>query len=395
LPEHMVPAAIVTLEAWPLTANGKLDRAALPAPGRRHSSEACRAPRTPEEQLLCGLFAEVLGLERVSIDDDFFALGGHSLLATQLVSRVRATLGREVAIRTLFEAPTVAELAMALSLQTSARSAFDRVLSLRPSGTQPPLFCLPPGGGLSWSYAGLLREIGPERPIYGLQASGIAVEAPLPASIEAITEDYLTVMRQVQPTGPYHLLGWSLGGVIAHALACRLQYENETVALLALLDSYPYPPLKANEPLVLDEQVAILEMAKAVGLDPERVEGEPFEISTIIEAARRVGHVLGYLETEQVERMLRLGKHNALLVPCFRPGRFIGDLLLFLAAEGRNELLSPELWGPYITGRIEVHWVQCQHTQMADPAPLTAIGRVLEQHLQLLKSHPLSREVSQ
>ncbi|HET6315092.1 MAG TPA: amino acid adenylation domain-containing protein, partial [Chloroflexota bacterium] len=110
LPEYMVPAAVTVLDAWPLTPNGKLDRQALPVPEITASSAEWRAPRTPEEEILCALFAEVLGVPRVGLDDDFFELGGHSLMATRLVSRIRATLDVDLAIRTLFEAPSVGQL---------------------------------------------------------------------------------------------------------------------------------------------------------------------------------------------------------------------------------------------------------------------------------------------
>ena len=115
LPEHMVPSALVVLDRLPLTPNGKLDRRALPAPERSGSSSSYRAPRTPQEELLCGLFAEVLGVERVGIEDSFFELGGHSLLATRLISRLRSSLDVELSIRTLFEAPSVEALVQRLS----------------------------------------------------------------------------------------------------------------------------------------------------------------------------------------------------------------------------------------------------------------------------------------
>jgi len=146
LPEYMVPAAIVLLEAMPLNANGKVDRRALPEPrweiGSQGSTEASQAPRGRVQELLAELWAEVLGLDRVGIEDDFFELGGHSLLATQLVSRVRAHLGVALPLRTLFEAPTVAALAARLDIE--------------PAGSgpeEPPLVPVPRVGDLPLSFS--------------------------------------------------------------------------------------------------------------------------------------------------------------------------------------------------------------------------------------------------
>nr|WSX22022.1 amino acid adenylation domain-containing protein [Streptomyces tubercidicus] len=132
LPRHMVPSAVVVVERWPLLPNGKVDRKALPAPGRPAPSAEHQAPRTPREETLCGLFAELLGLPEVGIHDSFFRLGGHSLLATRLISGIRAALGAEVTVRTIFENPTVAQLAQQLDGARKARPSL-RAMRRRPS----------------------------------------------------------------------------------------------------------------------------------------------------------------------------------------------------------------------------------------------------------------------
>jgi thioesterase domain-containing protein/acyl carrier protein len=376
LPEYMIPAAFVVLDGLPLTPNGKLDRKALPAPQARQGGY--RAPRSEDEATLCAIFAEVLGRERVGIDDNFFALGGHSLLAARIVSRARDELGLDLAIRSLFEAPTVAAL-LRHGHQTLFNDAFAPVLALRTEGDLPPLFCLPPGSGLCWDYARLLRELDPRRPLYGLQASGIDTEMPFHDSVEAIAGERVALLREVQPVGPYHLLGWSFGGLVAHEIACRLQAQGQDVALLALLDSYPYLPW--IEAPVMNEQELVEEMAELVGLEPKDLQGKPIDVPTILATAREVGHVLGEFEVGQATRMLRYGQHCARLAPDFRPGVFRGDLLMFVATDGHRDSFYPELWQPYITGRIEQHAIPCRHARMTEAIPIALIGRLLQQHL--------------
>ncbi|WP_216209698.1 non-ribosomal peptide synthetase [Amycolatopsis aidingensis] len=372
LPEHLVPSTFTVLDRLPLSPNGKLDRRALPAPRPQAEPEG-RVPRSPREAVLTDLFADVLHRPRVSIDDDFFALGGHSLLASRLISEIRSALGVDLPIRRLFEHPTVAGLAAALE-DPAGGDDLDVLLPLRATGGRPPLFCVHPASGLAWSYAGLLRHLDPDQPVYGLQSRMLADPDYRPTGIAEIAADYLDRIRAVQPRGPYYLLGWSFGGNLAQQIATRLREEGERVGLLALLDSYPQAPDDGLDTAGEAEVFATLLAGEGIAV-PEH---ERLDRTTVLEIYRREGSPLGGLSEEQVGAMVRAFATQARLMAGFTPGRFGGDVLFFTATEGRGaDAPSVHEWLPYLDGSLDHHRVPARHAQLTRPAALEHVGPVL------------------
>jgi len=379
LPDYMIPSAFVMIEALPLTPNGKLDRKALPMPDLSIEVSG-RGPRTPQEEMLCDLFTEILRLPRVGIDDGFFELGGHSLLAVQLMSRIRETFGVELSIGDLFEAPTVAGLAEKLEMGSS-HHALDILLPLRASGTKPPLFCVHPAGGLSWCYAGLMTSIGTEYPIYGLQARGIAKAERLPETLDEMAADYIEQIKTVQPKGPYYLLGWSLGGNVVHAMATQLQQQGDEIALLVMLDAYPshFLPI-AKAP---DEQEALIALLALGGYDPDNMDGKPLNLENTIEMLRSDGSALASLEESTIFNLKNTYVNSVRILSEYMPRRYKGDLLFFRSTVIPEwfDPIEPEAWLPYIDGRIIQYDIECRHKDMCQPGPLAEIGRILADQL--------------
>jgi amino acid adenylation domain-containing protein len=384
LPDYMVPASFVPLSELPLTPNGKLDRRALPDPDADRGED--QGPRTPEEQILSGLFAELLGLAGVAVDDDFFQLGGHSFLATQLVKRIRATFGVDLSVRSVFEEPTVAGLAREIASDVT-RDPFTPLLPLRPRGSRPPLFCIHPGSGTSWSYAGLLSHLDPDQPLYGLQARGLSDPDALPSSIAELADDYVATIREVQPSGPYRLLGWSFGGLAAHAVATRLERVGEEVGLLAVVDAYP-PVAGLAAPDVSEQELLAGSLLPGFAFHPDELRDDiDGLVARYARHLERANHPMAALGERGLKGVMRVYAANDRLMGTFEPAVFSGDLTFFgalretpgaaLDEEVRGSM-TVDAWRPLTAGTVHHHDIDATHGAMlSDPEALAAIGKAL------------------
>ena len=304
VPDYMVPSAFVGVDQWPVTANGKLDRNALPKPPQNEI--AGLAPRTPLEQELAVLFAQALGREApVAVDADFFGLGGDSLSAVHLLLAIEQRWRCDLGLGALFAQPTVAALAVRIAEPPAlADHALGPVISLAATDADgpTPLFVLHPAGGIAWNYRTLARALQPARPVYGLQSPALDPKQPLPSSIEAMANDYVQRVVTLQSKGPVHLLGWSVGGILAQAMAVRLHEIGREVGELVLLDAYPSECWRAEpEPDAIAALRALLAIA---GHDPD-AHPELDSRERILGFLRRGGSALGSLPDVVLDGVVR------------------------------------------------------------------------------------------
>jgi amino acid adenylation domain-containing protein len=235
LPEFMVPSAVVVLDALPQTPNGKVNRAALPAPPRE-SPHVYVTPSTPTERALAAIWADVLRRARVGVHDNFFDLGGHSLLAARVFAEVEQQFGRRLPVGTLVEAPTIAQLADVLERRAGS-VPWSPLVELQGDGFLPPFFLIHGIGGEVLNFTTLAHHLAPDQPVYGIRAKGSDdLEEPLP-DIESMAALYVDAIRSLAPEGPYYIGGYSSGGTLALEMAQQLRARGEEVALLAMIDS--------------------------------------------------------------------------------------------------------------------------------------------------------------
>jgi amino acid adenylation domain-containing protein len=384
LPDYMVPSAITVLKEWPVSPNGKIDRKNLPSPDRSEQRHLFAAPRTTTEQIVARVWADVLHLEQVGIHDNFFELGGHSLLAVVAQSQVERAMGRSTSLMTFFQAPSLADLARVLD-EAKAATPTAQVIRLQSSGSGPPFFCVHPVDGMVHCYLPLVAALDREQPVHAVQSPGIDDDAlPLP-TIEEMAADYVRAIRLVQPFGPYHMGGWSMGGVVALEMAAQLTAVGEIVASLVMIDA-PAPDGRFGE----NEARWAHQVAVSFALKHKRSVPE-FEIFS---QQDREGHLRLLLELAQsiagqpepelaprIRKLYDVYLANVLALAQYRARPYRGRVTLLRAMEEPPE----EAYGDHLSARDpQLGWGALLPDLQIRHVPGHHRSMMVEPHVQIL-----------
>jgi amino acid adenylation domain-containing protein len=401
LPDYMVPSDCVALRELPLTPNGKIDRKALPPPERTRAEDSeYAAPRDAFEKYLCEAWANVLGVDRVGIRDNFFDLGGHSLLAVQLWRSVQRILpGEELPLSALLEAPTVEQFAV--RLRNIKGDQYQLLVRMRPgSSTRPPFFCVHGRGGNVLNMRPLAMALPADLPFYCFQAKGLDGSQPF-ESLEEAARCYIDEMRRVQPHGPYYLGGTCYGGLVAFEMAHTLEELGEAVAVLVLLDTANpafFKSLSQRERFLggvqfyarratwhartilskpMDEWVGYIN-GRAKGLYEYVRKSE--EEAALATAEREMAEITG---TPLGEKLKRVIQANHIAASKFVPKPYGGDVLIFRASE---RYLNPYDdyylgWESIVRGGIECFEIEGDHMSILDQPTVGLLAEKLDAKL--------------
>ncbi|WP_365998404.1 amino acid adenylation domain-containing protein [Mycolicibacterium sp.] len=366
LPDYMVPAQIMVLDEFPLTSSGKLNRKALPTP--IFAATTFRPPQTDTERMIAEVYARVLGLDRVGVDESFFDLGGDSLLAMPVIDGINKALGTQLAVRTIFDTPSVRGLSQHLGEADSAVQVVPVEFFTRGAGD--PLCCIHDGLGLSWSYRVLGNHL--DCPVIGINQISVSGDTA-PGSIREMAACYADKLQTISPHGPYKLLGWSLGGVVAHEMAIELQRRGCDVRRLVVLDS----TFSGNRIVARSEasgETQILEHILRINHVELPDHTEPLTYRQAAELIHQHPSMAEHslVPTELLEFMTRSLTTNQSHLQNHAPGVFDGDIVVFSATRDEDDGHASELarWRQCVTGDVTIHPVDCTHHEMLSPESL-------------------------
>ncbi|MGI4823003.1 MAG: amino acid adenylation domain-containing protein [Janthinobacterium lividum] len=345
-------------------------RAAVPA-----AMPASSSTGDEMEPTICRIFADILGLDDVQPGDNFFELGGSSLSTLSVIIQLEQFVDGPVAGALLLENPTAASLSQALCLGRYSRVS--RLVGLRTTGTQPPIFCIHPYGGHTGGYMELVRSLGADQPVYGIQAGGLQGESTPLRQVEEMATDYIGLLQTQQPQGPYQLVGHSMGGCIAYEIAQQLRRAGEEVSLLALIDSRAQnasvQPLYRNgaygkmarKEWLSDEAVILGILFPSLTMDWDALRGTPADEHWIrAQQAAKQQHLLPAEATPaHVRHLLAVTRANDEALRTYQPQPWDGPLLLFCGTDGfASQFNDPELgWRELAPNTLEVVAVPGDH----------------------------------
>ncbi|MDJ0635031.1 MAG: amino acid adenylation domain-containing protein [Xenococcaceae cyanobacterium MO_188.B29] len=414
LPDYMLPSVFVLLEAFPLTPNGKIDRHALPVPNlAKDHKETFVAPRTPTEVAIAEIMASVLGLQQIGIYDNFFELGGHSLLATQVISRLRQTFNLDFPLRPLLEAPTVEALDKTLwkLRQGNSHRIGDSFLPLpkiisnclvpiQIEGTQPPLFCIHPAGGQIIAYKNIANCMGSDRPIYGLQSRALDNPTQEHSSIEEIATEYTKAISQERAEGPYYLMGWSMGGVIALSIAKQLEKQQQKVAFVGLVDAFliaeNFPTLKEGEPYLEFLPLLGSDFMEAL-MNFDESEQQVLRNSLVnLSSGDRLKKVLAWgqkrnilphnISDEILQKQLALTEIHKKLLSNHHPPKTQTKLHIWWALDRLGLNIAHTDWEEYTTGGSYTKALPGNHFSIFSPTYVEMLAQDLQASLEAVQS---------
>jgi thioesterase domain-containing protein/acyl carrier protein len=367
LPEYMVPTQLVILDAFPLTPNGKVDRHALSVREKTVTRREFIPPRNENESQLAAIWAELLGVSRVSVTDDFFDLGGDSLMAARLMVSVEELFGKPLSMSMLFHAPTIRQLAVMLEGQVTSAP---QVIPVQPAGSLPPFFCI----GAGPLFRPLALRLGTDRPFLSLMPSHLPElkQMSAPYQLEQIAAYLVKSILDYQNEGPYYLGGWSDSGVAAYETARQLTEKGHEVALLVMFDAVN----PAFQQSVLKEALLNslakkmkFQAAELMGL---KLKNAPTYVTEKVKELRRKIETT----TLQIQYKTRVRLNGGRLenpeqiihvaVRCYRPAPYLGCLVFFKSAERPpGDAWDPSRgWSHLVTGEFVVHEVLGNHRSM-------------------------------
>ena len=406
VPEHMLPATVVLLQALPVGANGKIDRRALPPPEADRSVLITRyaAPEDSAEKQLIGVLEQLLDVHPIGVEDDFYELGGHSLLAVRLLARVRERFGVELPLKTLVTGATVRSIAAELRERVGAK-VDSVIVPIQPCGSRPPLYCVHPAGGDVLCYVALARHLGVDQPVFGVRDplwSPGGDYSPL-SIVEAATQ-YVAAIRLHRPAGPYYLAGWSFGGTVAFEMAQQLRRAGQEVPMLIQFDTPASPVSRMLHPNSKDDCIVLAALAReravwcsvecsitAEELMPLSPDGR---LRRVVDALAVAGVQGPHVLPAAIEAQLHRWWARVIALQAYEPQVYSGPMLLFRASDvdAQTERDWPELmawirrdrtlgWSDFVSTPIEVCDVPGQHVTIASEPHVRTLAAQLTARL--------------